>query len=231
MYCASCGVKLSDSEKKCPLCGLPAYHPEIRRSESESNYPAHLYPEQEVSPWGIKVLVLTVFLLPLITVILCDIPIHGKVTWSGYVIGALILLYTATVLPFWFRKPNPVIFVPIAFAVACLYLLYINYAVDGDWFLSFAFPVTGFFALIITAIVTLVRYIRRGRLYIFGGAIMAIGMFIPVMELLLVITFDSVRYYYWSFYPMGVLVLFGGFLIFLGICRPAREMMERKFFL
>ena len=92
MYCASCGVKLSDTEKKCPLCGLKAYHPEIRRPEAESNYPAHLYPEQEVSPWGIKVLVLTVFLLPLITVILCDIPIHGKVTWSGYVIGALILL-------------------------------------------------------------------------------------------------------------------------------------------
>ncbi len=231
MYCASCGVKLSDTEKKCPLCGLKAYHPEIPRPEAESNYPAHLYPEQEVSPWGIKVLILTVFMLPLITVILCDIPIHGRVTWSGYVIGALILLYTATVLPFWFRKPNPVIFVPIAFAVACLYLLYINYAVEGDWFLSFAFPVTGFFALILTAIVTLLRYIRRGRLYIFGGAIMAIGLFIPVMELLMVITFESVHYIYWSFYPMAVLVLFGGFLIFLGICRPAREMMERKFFL
>ena len=230
MYCTSCGVKMADTERKCPLCGLAVYHPEIPQS-AERNYPAHLYPEKEVSPWGIKVLILTVFLLPLITVLLCDLPIHNKITWSGYVIGALILLYTATVLPFWFRKPNPVIFVPISFAVAALYLLYINLAVDGDWYLTFALPITGFCALVVTAIVTLLRYIRRGRLYIFGGAITAIGLFIPIIELLMALTFQNVSMYFWSFYPMGVIVLFGLFLIFLGICRPAREVMERKFFL
>ena len=230
MYCISCGVKLADTEEKCPLCGLEVYHPKIPRT-TQRNYPEHLYPEKEVSPWGFKVIILTVFLLPLITVLLCDLPVHGEITWSGYVIGALILLYTAAILPFWFRKPNPVIFVPIDFAVAALYLMHINYAVKGDWFLSFAFPITGFFALVVTTIVTLVRYIRRGRLFVFGGAITAIGLFIPVIEFLMFLTFQSVPMIFWSFYPMGVIVLFGLFLIFLGICRPAREVMERKFFL
>lgn len=231
MYCISCGVKLAASEKKCPLCGLEVYHPKLPRPEGERLYPKNQYPAQEVSPWGVQILVLTAFLLPLITVLLCDIPIHHGITWSGYVIGALLLLYVTAVLPFWFRKHNPVIFVPIDFAVAGVYLLYINLAVGGNWYLTFALPVTGFFALVVTAVVTLNRYVRRGRLYIYGGAAMLTGLFLPVMELFLYITFETIGFVGWSFYPMGALVLFGGFLIFLGICRPAREVMERKFFL
>ena len=28
-YCVNCGVKLATSEKKCPLCFTPIYHPNI----------------------------------------------------------------------------------------------------------------------------------------------------------------------------------------------------------
>ncbi len=231
MYCISCGVKLADSEKKCPLCGLLVYHPDVKQPEGERLFPVNQNPPKEVSPWGIKLIILTVFLLPLITVLLCDLPVHGRITWSGYVIGALIFLYITAVLPYWFQTKNPVIFVPVDFAVACCYLFYINFASDGTWFLTFALPVTGFFCLLVTAIVTLYRYVRRGNLYIFGGAFTLVGLFMPVMELLLSVTFQGIVFRGWSFYPLGALVLFGGFLIFLGICRPARELMERKFFL
>lgn len=231
MYCMQCGVKLADSEEKCPLCGLEAYHPRLPRPDGEPLYPRNQYPVKEVSPWGIRCIILTVFVLPVIVVILCDLLTNGCITWSGYVIGALVLLYTMAVLPFWFKRPNPVIFVPIDFALAGVYLLYINFAVEGGWFLSFAFPVTGFCMLVVTAVVTLNRYVRRGRLYIYGGAIMAFGAFFPVLELLLFVTFSTIRFTGWSFIPMTALLLLGGFLIFLGICRPAREMMERKFFL
>jgi hypothetical protein len=135
------------------------------------------------------------------------------------------------VLPFWFKNPNPVIFVPIDFAVVTVYLLYIDLVTPGSWFMSFAFPVTGFLMVLVTAVVTLMRYVRRGRFFIFGGATMLLGLFMPVMELLLYITFDMISFTGWSFYPMGALALFGGFLIFLGICRPARETMARKFFI
>ena len=33
MYCVRCGVKLADTEEKCPLCGTTVYHPDIRREE------------------------------------------------------------------------------------------------------------------------------------------------------------------------------------------------------
>lgn len=231
MYCISCGVKLADSEKNCPLCGLEVYHPHLNREVSEGQYPPNRYPIKEVSPWGKRLIVLVIFLLPLLTVLLCDLPVYGQITWSGYVIGALIVLYAIVMLPQWFRHPNPAVLVPIDFAVIGGYLLYINWAVEGTWFMTFAFPVTAFCAVVMTAFVSLLRYVRRGRIFVFGGTAIALGLFFPVMELLLDITFVDIHFIGWAFFPMSALLLFGGLLIFLGTCRPAREMMERKFFI
>ena len=50
-----------------------------------------------------------------------------------------------------------------------------------------------------------------------------------LIEFLLKHTFGT-AFIGWSLYPLTALVLLGGFLIFLGICRPAREAMERKVF-
>jgi hypothetical protein len=231
MYCVKCGVALGDTEKQCPLCGTPVYHPELTREEVPPLYPQDKMPPKQPHPWGVLMIVTLLFLLPMSICLTADLQVNGQLNWSGYVIGALIVLYAVAVLPFWFKTPNPVIFVPIDFAVVGTYLLYINYAMDGDWFLSLALPVTVYLSLVVTAVITLYRYVRRGRLYICGGATIALGVFIPVLELLVGITFDNLRFMGWSFLPMSVIVLFGGFLIFLGICRPAREVMERKFFI
>ena len=29
MYCIKCGVELADSEKSCPLCQTPVFHPQF----------------------------------------------------------------------------------------------------------------------------------------------------------------------------------------------------------
>ena len=85
--------------------------------------------------------------------------------------------------------------------------------------------------MIVVTTVTLLKYVRRGALYIFGGAFMATGGMMLLMEFLLDLTFEHIQFIGWSFYPMVSLALIGGLLIFLGICRPAREAMERKFFI
>lgn len=176
-------------------------------------------------------IITAVYLLAISVSLVCDLQIGGGITWAGYVIGGLLLSYVVIILPLWFKNPNPVIFVPCDFAAAGLYLLYINLATDGAWFLSFAFPVTGFTGLLVTAVVVLRRYIRRGRLYVFGGAILALGGFMPLLELLLAITFPAISFIGWYLYPLIALGLVGGMLIFLAICRPARHSMARKFFI
>ncbi len=231
MYCVKCGVKLADSEKQCPLCGTVAFHPDIVRPEAEPLYPTDKYPGTRVSPRGALIIITTLILLPMLITFLVDRQISGGVTWSGYVIGGLALGYVWIVLPFWFKKPNPVIFVPCGFAAAGLFLLYVSLATHGGWFLSFAFPVTGGVGLIVTALVTLLRYVKRGQLYTVGGAFILLGVFMPVVELLSNKAFGLREFFAWSFYPLVSLVLLGGMLIFLGINRTAREKMERKFFI
>lgn len=230
MYCVNCGVKLADTEKQCPLCGVTAFHPELVRGEEEPLYPRQKYPEEKAASRSAQIMLTTAFLLPLLICLVCDLQLSGAVTWSGIVMGAMLVGYVTLILPFWFRKPNPVVFVPCAFAAIGLYLLYIDLSTAGGWFLSFAFPVTGGIGLIVTAVVALLRYLRRGRLYIIGGAATALGAFMLLVEFLLVVTF-GIPFMGWSLYPLIVLVLLGGTLIFLAIHRPARETMERKFFI
>lgn len=231
MYCVNCGVKLADTEKRCPLCGVAAWHPEELPGKGEPLFPADQYPATPVSPKGAQIIVTTLFLLPAAITLLCDLQFNDRVTWSGYVLGALGVAYVMLVLPFWFKRYNPVIFTPCSFLAVGLYLMYINYAVGGDWFLSLAFPVTAIVGVIVTVLVTLLRYIRRGRLYVYGGALVALGAVMPLMEFFAKITFRITKFVGWSFYPMVVLVLFGGMLLFLAINAKARETMERKFFI
>lgn len=230
MYCVNCGVRLADTEKQCPLCGTIVFHPDITQEKAPKPYPASA-PRERVDTKAVQTLLSILFLLPALLVVLCDWQISGEVTWSGYAVGALGLCYIAVVLPSWFKKPNPVIFTPCAFAALALYLLYINFKTGGAWFLTFALPVTGGVALIVTTVVTLMRYLPRGALFIFGGATMALGALVVLVEILLDITFSIPKFLGWSFYPLVVLGLIGAFLIYLGISRPAREMMERKFFI
>ena len=231
MYCVNCGVKLGDAEKSCPLCGTAVFHPDLPQPQGEPLYPAERYPAPQVSSRGGQIILTALFLIPLLICIQCDLLVKGGITWSGYVSGALILAYVVLVLPQWFRRPNPTVFCPVNFLTAGLYLLYINHAVDGNWFLSFALPVTAGIGLICTAVAVLLKYLRRGRLYIFGGALMALGAFMVLVEYLLCITFEPIRFYGWSVYPMTVLLILGGMLIFLAVNRRAREKMEKRFFI
>lgn len=230
MYCAKCGVALAPTETGCPLCGTAA-HPDLLKQPESSLYPKEQLPTVQVNPLGLLMLLTVLFAVPALVCLLCDLPFTGKLTWSGYVIGALLCLYVMAVLPLWFRNPNPVVFVPCCFAAVGLYLLFISITTEGGWFLSFAFPVTGFICLLVTAVVTLLRYVRRGTLYVLGGALCALGLFMPLMGFLMNLTFYTPGFALWSLSPMAALLLLGLYLIFLAICRPAREMMQRKFFI
>lgn len=231
MYCVKCGVALGDTEKQCPLCGTIAYHPDIPREEAPPLYPHNKMPPKQPHPWGVLLIISILFLLPMSICFTADFLVNGLLNWSGYVIGVLLMLYIMFVLPAWFRKPNPVIFVPVSFAAIALFLLYVSLAVGGNWFLPFALPVTGALCLLVTTVVVLCRYIRKGLLYVFGGASLALGGFTVLLEYLLHITFGLPGVGTWSFYPLIVFFLLGTALILIAIVPSFRESLSRKFFI
>lgn len=229
MYCIKCGVKLADTEKKCPLCNTVVCHPDFEQILEEPLYPKNKMPKSNTGSKALNGAVIILFFIPMLVCFFADWFLDGKIEWFGYVAGALTVSYVAFALPLWFKKPNPVIFVPCNFVTTALYLLYINFVTNGNWFLSFAFPVVCGMCLITCTVVTLMHYLRGGKLYILGGAFMAFGAFMLLVEFLMKITFD-LHFIGWSIYPLVVLLLFGGLLIYLAINSAAREILERKIF-
>lgn len=231
MYCIKCGAELADSEKACPLCKTVVFHPDISRTQSEPPFPPYRDIAEEVNPAGVLFVLTMLFALPFVITLLCDWRINDAITWSGYACGAILLIYIIVVLPLWFKSPNPVIFVPVDFAAVGLYLLYIDLATRGGWFLGFALPVTGAAMLIASAVVALLRYLRKGWLYVFGGALIATGGYAVLVEYLLNTSFGLHQTFFWSFYPLAACFLLGMMLIIIAASPTMRESLRRKFFI
>jgi hypothetical protein len=229
MYCIKCGVKLADTEKKCPLCNTVVYHPDLERPAAEPLYPENRIPPNTSGRKALCGAVIFFFMIPLIACFLADLFFGSGLNWVGYVAGALVVLYVTVALPGWFEHPNPVIFLPCDFVAAGAYLFYICHMTGGDWFWPFALPLTVGMCVILSAMVTLLYYLRKGKLYILGGGFIALGGYILLLEHLLGIAF-GVRFMGWSLYPLTVLVLLGGLMIYLAINRSARELIKRKLF-
>ena len=229
MYCMNCGVRLGEGETRCPLCGLRAYHPDIPRQVGEP-----LYPRQWVAPeperTSMRFLFTIIALAAAAVCLLVDLSLWSRVTWSGYVLGALAVAYVLLALPLWFRRPNPVVLLPVDFVAVGLYLLYINLKTSGGWFLSFAFPVTGIACLLTTTVVALAHYLRRGYFFIFGGASIAVGCSAMLVELFQCITFGG-EMFRWSPYPVGVLSSLGLLWILAGIIRPLGDAIRKRIFI
>lgn len=231
MYCIKCGVELADSEKKCPLCGTIVYHPEIKQPESHGTFPQFEAPKEEFRHDGIIFILSFLFAVPMFLTLICDFSLHHAITWSGYAVNSLMLAYIVIVLPLWFRTPDAVVCVSIDYVGVSLFLLYVNNRVDGSWFLPFALPVTAMAATITLSAIILTKYLKRGRLFIFGGELILCGGFMVVTEWLLNLTFHLRRHLVWSFYPLSIFVLLGMMLLIIAVCPPLRESLKKKFFI
>ena len=229
MYCVKCGVQLADTEKKCPLCNTVVYYPETEPQDRRELYPAQKMPRSGSGRAFLGGAITMIFMIPLILTFLSDMQPDGRLDWFGYAAGAIVLAYLIFALPLWFKNPNPVIFVPCDFAAAALYLFYINAVTGGGWFWSFALPVAVGAAVVTCTPVTLLRYLRRGKLYVIGGSVIALGVLILMTELLTTLTFGA-GFVGWSLYPLISLFLIGGLMIYLAMNRVAREKIERKIF-
>lgn len=231
MYCIKCGVELADSEKVCPLCGTRVFHPDLPCGNGEPPYPPAEHLNEEVSRVGAMFVVTVCMLLPAVICVLVDWRVNGGIVWSGFAVGGLLLLYVLTVLPLWFKRPNPVIFVPVDFTAIGVYLLYIDLATRGGWFFSFALPVTGAAMVLVTTVVTLLRYVPSGTLYTLGGGLILAGGYAVLVEFLLNITFHLHDTFLWSFYPLAVCVVLGVMLLVVAVCKPLRRSLHKKFFI
>ena len=122
MYCINCGVKLADTEKVCPLCNTTVYHPDLVREDVRPLYPENRRPKLKAGSGALCGAILILLFIPLLVTFLADYHFDKSLNWFGFVAGALLVAYVTFALPLWFRRPNPVIFVPCSFAAAIAYV-------------------------------------------------------------------------------------------------------------
>ena len=233
MYCMQCGVELQKGVENCPLCGLRVWHPDIEEQLEPAPYPRR-EPEETVRRGGMLFIVSVLFLIPLLICLLIDWRINRAVGWSGTVALGLLTGYVSLCLPLWFQRPSPTVFFPIALAAALGLCLWLCLRGGGHWFLSFALPVGAALGLIVEACIVLLRYAvgeRRHRaLFVFGGALIALGGLCLLIEFLLRVSF-GLAMLWWSLIPLTALSALGGMLIAIGACRRLRDSLHRLFFL
>ncbi len=227
MYCVKCGVELRDGTKSCPLCQTQVYFPEMK--EAPPIYPKNLPPIEKVSRRGLLFIMTFVFIIAAAVMLITDINVVDGVHWADIAIAGLALAYVIIFLPMWFRYPTPTVFLPSDFAAVAVYLWFLNFHFGGDWFFSFALPICACSAVIISAAVILTYYLRRGRLYIFGGAAIAAAGFSIFIEYLVNVNFGGQKTLFWSFYPCAILFLGGIMLIIIAMVKPFKESLKKLF--
>ena len=234
MYCVKCGVRLQEGTKYCPLCNTRVIDPDDPEGNAgvagtdrlySGNFPKH-YRETLIP---VLATITALCVLAILLVLIICLRIYGRLFWGGYVIGGILLFYVMFILPSWFDHPSPVVFVPVSFAAAALYVLFICVETGGHWYMSFAFPVIMLSAALAEALVCLLRYVKRGRLFIIGGFLILLGGFLVLVEFFAHISFGTAMFL-WSPYPLAVLCVLGIFLLICGIVRPLRSSLEKHFF-
>lgn len=227
MYCVKCGVRLQEGVKECPLCRTPVWNPE--GPAAEKSYPDRLPGQYRQSdlPGAIALTVLCL-VASLVTLIVC-MKLYGELRWGGYVILGIALFYVVAALPRWFRHPLGEVFVPVDHGAAALYLLYICLKTGGHWYLSFALPVILSSCLLSTAMVCLLKYLKKGRCFIFGGFLLLLGGFTVLVEFFEHISFGT-QMFRWSLYSLSCLAIAGIFLLLAGMIPTLRHVLEKNFF-
>ena len=231
MYCIKCGTQLSDGQTICPICETKVYHPDFDIPKDKSTYPKKEFKSEEFNRKGFMLAITIIFLIPMFLPVLLELSWHHTIEWSGYVLGGVVLFYVSLILPSWFKHPNPTIFVPVSMATAILYVHYICWEAEGDWFWSFAFPISISLTVIVSALATLLHYLKKGKLYIWGGFLVAFGAWTGFMELLMRRAFGITVDIYWSVCTFALFFIIGMLLVIVEIVKPVKESLRKIFYI
>ena len=226
-YCVNCGVELDPSAKTCPLCGTPAWHPEL---DAPPYFPANSAAVQPASRREAAILLTAM----LVSVSLCcgllNLFLPTDRPWSLYVIGAAVMLWV------WFALPMVLRRLPVFFPAhrrrgghRHLRLAHFHRPGGSRWFRGLALPMIGWAGLLVFLLSFLLRGGRRSTLSAIALVIGAGGLLAIGIEFCIDRYFRGVWQPGWSLIVLAVCV---GLIIPLRIVRRVpslREEARRRF--
>lgn len=233
-YCVNCGVELSKSEKYCPLCKTEVINPHDPWQESrERPYPKQIETiARHIDRSFFGILASLILLIPIFVTVICDLLISHGVTWSGYVIGAVLLVFVWFVVPYFFKKPHPMTFAAVDCAALVVFVWLVESVSATHWFLSLGLPITlsvSAMVILLTSIFT--RKKKVAMLTKVAIILFAAGLLCVLIELFIANAVGTSIAFMWSLFCLVPCVILGIAALVLQRKKNLREQIRRRLFI
>ncbi|MBO5164322.1 MAG: hypothetical protein J6B75_07765 [Ruminococcus sp.] len=232
-YCVKCGVKLEDSEKKCPLCQTVVYHPDLPPAvNAKTPFPKeHLAEVKKMSMrFGLMTATLIILLLCVLTLI-CDYSINSKIVWSDIAVSSVGLAYCVIFIPLIFPRKKALTYLTVDFLALLLFQWYIEHTTDGAWFFGFALPATCSAMLIIYTAMLIKKFTKASGFLIAAVIFILSGLNCILIEFLINKTFMDKVKFVWSYYPLITFIVIGVIMFLCDRNKRLKEKLKKKFFI
>jgi len=230
-YCVKCGVELSMSEKKCPLCFTAIKHGEHTHGKVQPAYP--LEPEKiKYNGRSIAVLGMLTLLIPAVICLLSNILSSGSVDWSLYVIGGEACFFIYALLPFTFEKPRALFCVSADVMVTCSYLALMGILIkDMSWLLPMGIPITVLSGIFIFILIKTMRLRKLADLYKLAVVTITVGLFVTMLELIINLFIYESIIISWSLYILLPSLIIALIFIFIESNHSLKDKITRRLFI
>lgn len=233
-YCVNCGVELAPSEPRCPLCDTEVINPADPWKEPEHRpYPTYLEAVvKRVDKKYFCMLAAVLMLIPVVVCLLVDILTAGEITWSGYVVGAILMMMVICLVPLAYGKRRWLLFLLLDIAAVLGYLLYIDAANEGiGWFLPLAMPITLASGAIVGLFIHYLRHRKKkGILAVFSLFFIGCGTLTVLIELFVRVYRGLSFVPRWSWYAFAPCLLTGVAFLILNRRNKWKDSVKKRLF-
>ena len=163
---------------------------------------------------------------------LANILVSKQLTWSYYVLGGELVLFTVFLLPIIARMPK-ILYALIDAAAVSLLLLFIQLISKGDWdwFLLLGLPITvlstvmcWFFAIMTSPKCKLPVFVR------FSLALTCIGLLVVAIEFFIGLYRHMIAWPTWSLYVLFPCLVLSSSLLLLNRRARIKEEIKKRFY-
>lgn len=228
-YCVNCGVKLKNSEKKCPLCNTKVINPNKVNSEYEPVYSNKIETFKKINYKYLSKLIILLLMATAFVILIFDFIISKNITWSLYVVASI--LYLCCHLSFAVVK-NIYLSLVIHLVSTELFLLLIAYLNNGmHWYLYLVFP----FIFIVWSYIILVTYLIKRKKGNFLKRISLCLLFCGLTVILVEASIDLFRFniinYTWSLYAAFPITIISIFIFILSYNKKIVDEIKQRMFI
>lgn len=232
-YCVRCGVELENGTPACPLCQTPVIDPTAPPAEpARPLYPPTAHEGIPKVSRRVNMILLSIFLaIPALVTLTCDISLTGRVTWSGFVVEAVVALLGSAAIGLFVPLPawSKMLMIGVIWSG---YTFFVEYHLHEAWRFPFSLPIVAYAMLSLSMLLLygwLTRRAPRPLVWAAHACVFAGGLCV-LIEVWINLYFSITPRALWSIYPAGTALLIGAFFVVLHRSKTLKAALKKKLF-